>query len=261
MLRIILLVVGIIIILGIAFDGWRRKHRRIKKTAIKDIEPEVVLKDSLQSRAMELKKQTLLNNQPVNVEASSQLSNEPIKIEPEIDSEPVSLEIEEVKAAESANQELPSVKSTSISSANEEVPVEENTIVDNVVSLTVMATHSCRFAGYDLINALQDNHLHHGDYDIYHRHKYKNGKGPLYFSVASVVDPGTLNPKDLANISTPGVVLFLPTNTPKHDRIVFKHALATAHNLAKTLGGIVCNEKRIPLTEQSMKDYESLLNL
>jgi cell division protein ZipA len=127
----------------------------------------------------------------------------------------------------------------------------------NLIMLTVMSLDNKKFRGYDLVKALEENYLHFGQWSIYHRHKYRNGKGPRYFSVASVINPGTLNPERLADLSVPGLALFMPRDNPKHDRIIFRQMLLTAEDLAKRLVGVVCDAERTPLNETSLAKYEA----
>jgi cell division protein ZipA len=280
MLRTILLIIGVLIILAIAFDGWRRKRRRLQQTRL--LQADLANADPASKKIGPLfESEHESDSEVVISEIAGSAENtvdfdlpKVVRLEPTFASAPsgpVQLEIEAIQQADaSANEALPLqplVRSDSIKSANQTIPKEAEpttetaTKVPNVISLTVMSIKSRPFAGYDVINALKENHLHHGIYDIYHRHKYRNGKGPLYFSVASVVKPGSINPRKVGELSTPGLALFMSLDNPKHDRIVFKQILATAHQLAKTLGGVVCDDRRVPLRESSLEAYADKINL
>jgi cell division protein ZipA len=294
MLRIILLIIGILIILGIAFDGWRRKRKRLKKTqSINQIshksvdvddkaeisdddffdpvvemsampvneqfsEPRLVKPESTELNAAEISEENILYLKEKFTASPKQSAPTPIEIEP-------------VRTTEaSANQsipEKPAIKSQTIQSANQSMPKKAGEPpkapqpTPEILTLTVMSLNARPFAGYDVIRALQECNLHHGEFDIYHRHKYRNGKGPLYFSIASVVKPGTINPRKVGELSTPGLALFMTLDNPKHDRTVFKQALATAHHLAKALGGVVCDNNRVPLREGTLQAYAEKLKL
>ena len=293
-LRYILLIVGVLIILGIAFDGWRRKRRRLQQNARHTIEPtiqptmgqedseEIVLSppsvvvttsDVVETVAVYENKLT----GPSTQDLENEIQEAPVSLaEKSTSREPRSIEIETVSTDDSANQTVSVVSSPrpeTIISANEAIPkpkVTEKTEVktpqpkvetEEVITLTVMSINSRPFAGYDLIKALEENYLHYGEFGVYHRHKYKNGKGPLYFSIASVVKPGTLDPKNIGTLSTPGLALFMQRNNRKHDRIVFKQILATAHQLAKSLSGAVCDANRVPLHEATLQSYAEKLDL
>lgn len=282
MLRTILLIIGVLIILGIAFDGWRRKQRRLKLTRkTQTIVPEPIastLNDAVDlAPSMEESNadDSMISAQSIELAEATSAQENIVHVEdkfsPEVASGPTPVEIEPLQQTEaSANQALPekkSIKSDTIKSANQRMPKSmpaekpKPEVPINVISLTIMAMKSRPFAGYDIIRTLEENNLHHGEFDIYHRHKYRNGKGPLYFSVASIVKPGTIDPRRVGELSTPGLALFMELDNPKHDRAVFKQALSTAHHIAKTLGGVVCDNKRVPLRESSLESYAEKINL
>lgn len=302
MLRTILLIIGVIIILAIAIDGWRRKRRHAqlsraldpivisKKTSIatsniaSHVPNETTVSPARTISATPMEKTPVTSRQQLEFpeldvsghadEAISEMSETVPEITTATNQESRDIEIKKVNAPQSANDvtvSRPSIRPEQIKSANQVLPAHER--IDNnpakkvevkmpdVITLTVMSINSKPFIGYDLINALEANNLHFGEMDIYHRHKYRNGKGPLYFSVASVVRPGTLDPKNLGVLSTPGLALFMQLDNPKHDRIIFKQMLATAHDLAKALNGVVCDERRVPLRESTIQGYNEKMNL
>ena len=256
-LRAILLIIGVIIIVAIAMDAIRRKrpgrvhHEDIVEPIIEQSDPplhSVLQRDEEENFICEPKVSPLL---------------------PKAD-DPTQITISSIDAPISANQihvEKPPLTSESVKPANEVLP--ENSREQKpkpmgnqgVITLTVMAIDQKPFGGYDLVRALDECSLFHGEMSIYHRHKYRNGKGPLYFSVASVVKPGTIDPKKLGNLATPGLVLFMELDNPKHDRIAFKQMLVTAQELAQKLNGVVCDDRRIPLRESTLNDYAEKLNL
>ena len=290
-LRIILLIVGVFIILGIAFDGWRRKRQRLQKNILHTAEPTIHSSDKKQGSVNIPQTNQAVTINPAAEENTVEQLSSPItknaiqRPEKTTQKAPIPksspLEIETIQSRRSANQAVTQHTAAPppgpIFSANEAIPTSkmvepvpakqeiksESNIADaaEMITLTVMSTNSRPFAGYDLVKALEGNYLHQGEFDIYHRHKYKNGKGPLYFSVASVIKPGTLDRKNLGTLSTPGLVLFMRLNNRKHDRIVFKQMLSTAHQLAKLLGGVVCDAKRIPLREATLQAYAEKLDL
>ena len=267
MLRTILLVIGVLIILGIAFDGWQRKQRRLKLAKkSQTIIPEAYVSDFAETLdpLPSIEADALLESTE-EADSTNNLAHGNAKVNSEKTSGPTPVEIEPIDNLDvSANQVLPEnkpISPSSIQSANQplpkSIPAEEPEQAKpiNVISLTIMAMNSRPFAGYDIIRSLEENNLHHGEFDIYHRHKYRNGKGPLYFSVASIVKPGTIDPRRVGELSTPGLALFMELDNPKHDRVVFKQALATAHQIAKSLGGVVCDQQRVPLRESSLQTY------
>lgn len=247
MLRTILLIIGVIIILAIAWDGWRRKQRA--NIASSKIEP--MLNDAEQEA------------QPADVQVEEAKLQEWPKQE-----EVVDISVQSVVVPATDDEEVVEIKQTvdaddEVISAEEDISLPAPSVekqmskpIAEIAALTVMSSDLRTFAGYDIIQSLESNALHFGEKNIYHRHKYKNGKGPLYFSVASVVKPGEINPKKLGELSTPGLLFFMELENPKHDQLVFKQMLAAAHEVAKALKGVVCDEKRVPLSKASMRRYQ-----
>lgn len=288
-LRYILLIIGVVIILGIAFDGWRRKRHRLQMSAREAIEPKIpTSKPIMENDEVATVKEVVDAAQSIAEDVSDTITEQYLEeektaaivntnsISPSASknkNEPYNVEIETVSTTVPANdsiaQEAAIPRRDIVSSANETIPLAKSKTQEpkeaietaEVITLTIMSINSRPFAGYDLIKALKENHLHYGEFGIYHRHKYKNGKGPLYFSVASVVKPGTLDPKNIGTLSTPGLALFMQLNNRKHDRIVFKQILATAHQLAKVLEGVVCDDKRVPLRETTLRSYAEKIDL
>jgi cell division protein ZipA len=299
MLRTILLIIGVVIILAIAIDGWRRKRRYVQFSRAVDPTNKFTPKASYEVDTVSSVRIVSTANPAVKPSTGTVSSLEAPKTTatpatntrqqlafPELEisnnetaaRDPKDLEIQTMSTSPSANDISssrpsikPGVRPEQVKSANQAFPAHERS--DNnprkkveakmpeVITLTVMSINSKPFIGYDLIRALEANNLHFGEMNIYHRHKYRNGKGPLYFSVASVTRPGTLDPKNLSVLSTPGLALFMQLDNPKHDRIIFKQMLATAHDLAKALNGAVCDDRRVPLRESTIQGYNEKLNL
>jgi cell division protein ZipA len=281
MLRTILLILGVLIILAIAYDGWRRKQKRLRRMQTRGVldvqhDDETLFERHEQAAAQNIPEADFPTVEIIDAPPEALfVKNKVIALEPEAlkpkpkGSQPV--EIETVAINESANEVIDKpIEPSKVRSANEVIPEsvarKSKKVVapvkpPNVISLTVMSVNSRPFAGYDVIHALEENYLHFGEFDIYHRHKYRNGKGPLYFSVACVTKPGTINPKKIGELSTPGLIIFMELDNPKHDRVVFKLVLATAHQLAKKLDGVVCDDRRVPLREGTLRVYAEKLKL
>jgi cell division protein ZipA len=286
MLRTILLIIGVIIILAIAIDGWRRKRRHAQFS--RAVEP--TIKFSAKSGSTTVSAGEVIDNvspsRPLNPPLTTRAQLEFPELETVTVTEPIpdapvmtkrdprDIEIQTVSTPASANDistPRPTFRPEQVKSANQVFPAHErpeNSVpkkveskMPEVITLTVMSINNKPFIGYDLIRALEANNLHFGDMNIYHRHKYRNGKGPLYFSVASVTRPGTLDPKNLSVLSTPGLALFMQLDNPKHDRIIFKQMLTTAHDLARALNGAVCDDRRVPLRESTIQSYTEKMNL
>lgn len=119
------------------------------------------------------------------------------------------------------------------------------------VAITVMAREGQRFAGADLWRWLQSLDLEHGEMGIFHRRERgKSRRAPPLYSVANVVKPGTFDPDDMAEMTTPGVAMFLQLPGPDDPGAAFEEMIRAARKLAEGLNGVVCDDTRSTLTGQ-----------
>lgn len=123
---------------------------------------------------------------------------------------------------------------------------------DLVVALTVMAPKDRLFTGRAVKNALDNQDLHFGEMQIYHRFTMGSRKNSL-FSVANIVDPGTFLPAELISMKTPGVLLFARLPGPVNGLAVLDAMLDCANQMAEQLDGIVCDDQRRPLTDDALE--------
>ncbi|HCC82405.1 MAG TPA: cell division protein ZipA, partial [Methylophaga sp.] len=119
-------------------------------------------------------------------------------------------------------------------------------------ALTIMAPESQMFTGRAIKSALEQQEMHFGDMQIYHRYTVNNRRQTL-FSVANILDPGTLLPDQLISMKTPGLLMFARLPGPVNGLTVFDSMLDTAQQLTAYLGGILCDEKREPITDKHLE--------
>ncbi len=127
---------------------------------------------------------------------------------------------------------------------------------DMVISFSIMAVEGQQFAGQLVRSTLDNADLHFGDMQIYHR--YTPGvQQQTLFSVANILDPGTLIPDSLVGTSTPGLLMFARLPGPINGLTLFDDLLETANKLALTLGGVLCNDQRQPISDQEVEAMRS----
>ena len=127
-----------------------------------------------------------------------------------------------------------------------ETPVEQKIVV-----LHVVGREQAQFAGDDIHRALQASQLLYGMRDIYHRVAEVNGRPESVFSIANMLKPGNLDPEQAADLQTPGLVMFMVLPGPVDGNKAFHDMLQTAQDVANELGGVVLDDKRLPLTRQA----------
>ena len=124
---------------------------------------------------------------------------------------------------------------------------------DMVVSFTIMAMEGEQFSGKAVKSTLDNLDLHFGDMQIYHRYTPGLQKQTL-FSVANILDPGTLLPESMATMTTPGLLIFTRLPGPTNGLTLFDDLLDTAQKLAVTLGGVLSDEQRQPISDASLEE-------
>lgn len=124
---------------------------------------------------------------------------------------------------------------------------------DEVLIINVMARNGQRFSGGDLLQALMGQKMKFGAMDIFHRHTDDDGYGPVIFSLANMVVPGTFNLAAMRDFSTPGVSIFMSLPVEAESIAAFDTMAATAKALAEELGGELKDENRSVMTRQTIE--------
>jgi len=88
--------------------------------------------------------------------------------------------------------------------------------------------------------------LRHGKYSIYHR---LHTDGSPLFSVASMVEPGTFDPFAMNGVKFPGITLFMQLPGSLAGDAMLAQLLACARELEQGMGGVLQDERGMPLTE------------
>jgi len=127
-----------------------------------------------------------------------------------------------------------------------------------IVTLSVLAPRGREFSGAELARALRQAGMVYGAMKIFHAPAdLEQPDGPTLFSLANIVEPGTLEPERLRLLATPGVVLFTQLPGPVPGIEIFEHMQATGRFLAQELGGDLCDERRQPLTAEKVNALRS----
>jgi cell division protein ZipA len=116
-----------------------------------------------------------------------------------------------------------------------------------IVTVRVCAVGETRWAGAELMSALEALGLAFGRYQVYHR---KHNDGRSIFCVASLVEPGTFNLAAMPDEEFRGVSLFAVLPGPLEPMQTVETLLATARELARALSGTMQDGKGIPLSPQ-----------
>ncbi len=132
----------------------------------------------------------------------------------------------------------------------EEEPTKKSEIL---IVLYVVAHQQLNFGGEDILTILEKTGLKYGKMDIFHHYGIGEikSRNPV-FSVANIVAPGTLNPNEMANFTTPGLALFMKLPGPFGGRVAFELMLNHAERFAEALDGIVEDEQHTLINQQKI---------
>lgn len=120
---------------------------------------------------------------------------------------------------------------------------------EKFIAFLIAEREGTNIFGPKLHTALQAQKLEFGIRQIYHRHD----QGMVQFSVASLLQPGTLDPAEAGGFSTPGLSVFMVLPGPVKPVAAFDDMLATSRALARALNGEVFDMQRKPLSEDSAR--------
>ena len=124
-----------------------------------------------------------------------------------------------------------------------------------VIIFHVHAAGSSEFVGTQLFNSMQQHGLHYGAMDIFHCNTDMSGTGKVLFSVANMMNPGTLAHDDPATFTTKGISFFMTLPCYGDADQNFKLMLKTAQQIADDLGANVLDDKRNLMTPNRLSAY------
>lgn len=124
-----------------------------------------------------------------------------------------------------------------------------------VLSLHVHSASGQIFNGRALFNSMQQNGLQYGEMSIYHRYADLSGTGKVFFSVANIMQPGSLSCDDIDSFTTLGISFFMTLPCYGEADQNFKLMLRTAQQIADDLNGHVLDDQRNLMTANRIAMY------
>jgi cell division protein ZipA len=260
-LREWLIVIGIIVIAGILFDGWRRMRGGKGKLKFRldqsfsnvpdDDEPSVELLGP--SRVLHEPKEPQLDEQDLP-SMSAPARETSSKRKRATDPSPGDLNLEQSKSS-----------GTSFSSRGNDFPEDikpaarpvskDQSQAEEVLVISVISRDGGGFNGPALLQNILESGLRFGEMDIFHRHESMAGNGEILFSMANAVKPGVFDLDDIDRFSTPAVSFFLGLPGPRHPKQAFDFMVAAARKLSQELNGELKDDQRSVLTAQTIEHY------
>src|SRR3990167_10213608 len=126
----------------------------------------------------------------------------------------------------------------------------------------LLAKNNQQLGGYDLLQTLLAAGLRFGDQQLFHRHQFSNGQGPIICSLAAATDAGTFDLQNMATFREHGLCFFMtPSGNASIDSERFEIMLETATQLSKNLDTYLLDDTRQPWSEESVSRYQMLLGI
>ncbi|WP_064116901.1 cell division protein ZipA [Pseudomonas fluorescens] len=126
---------------------------------------------------------------------------------------------------------------------------------EEVLVISVICRDAAGFKGPALLQNILESGLRFGEMDIFHRHESMAGNGEVLFSMANAVKPGIFDLDDIDHFSTPAVSFFLGLPGPRHPKQAFDVMVAAARKLSQELNGELKDDQRSVLTAQTIEHY------
>lgn len=294
-LREWLLILGIVVIVGVLIDGFRRK----RKTGYKSLKLSIDKQNKNQndtdvdyfngelpsggariinanSSSNEIDTDILFTDVVKHAEAPLQATNENSNKEdtPEPlfanDNEVTDPLCDQKLANEQPNKN--NLQPTNKKSINQVTPQQHAETSDNssdvdiaeaapqeVIIINVFAKDDEQFNGSELLQVILPCGMRYGHLDIFHRTEGETGSGKVQFSMANAVMPGNFDLDAMNDFTTPGVSFFMRLPGPTNNMQAFDYMLETAHCVAKNLDGKLKDEQQSDLNTQTIEHSRQII--
>ena len=124
---------------------------------------------------------------------------------------------------------------------------------EEVIVINVMAKQGELFAGSDLLPIIMQQGMQLGKMSIFHKHADSSGNGPVIFSMANMLNPGTFDVAQMEEFATPGVSFFLQLPNAFGNMKSFEQMLNAADSIKESLNGDLKDEHRSVITRQTIE--------
>ena len=102
--------------------------------------------------------------------------------------------------------------------------------------------------------------LKFGEMSIFHQRANGDNKGPVVFSVANILNPGTFDLNNMDDFYTRGVSLFLALPAPVNNLQAFDQMLDVAQQICGSLDGELKDDHRSNMTAQTIEHYRQRIS-
>ena len=276
-LREWLIVIGIIVIAGILFDGWRRMRGGKGKLKFRLDRSYSNLPDEEgnaevlgPSRVLDTHKEPELDEsdlpslsasardrerEPKPAKAAKRGKRATAAADAQQGDLNLSAEPREPDLFADSDDDFAAENTRSNGAAPASSSVKELPPAEEVLVISVISRDEGGFKGPALLQNILESGLRFGEMDIFHRHESMAGHGEVLFSMANAVKPGVFDLDDIDQFSTRAVSFFLGLPGPRHPKQAFDVMVAAARKLAHELNGELKDDQRSVLTAQTIEHY------
>ena len=247
--KTVLIVVTLMVCLAIVLDFLRRRKRNRY--------------DNIQMSSREIER-TSRGEPEDDPFAQSQFPSGGARVKVRDDAEFTSLSKQPEQGALSLNTEADSVetsnKQSQLAQQQDQQPNTNNASTnssepEDVLVMHLMTEKGQTCSGQLLLDTAVSLGLRYGAMKIFHRHSEEDGSGPVLFSMANLLNPGTFDLTTMGAMQSEGVTLFMTPNELEEPVEAFDIMLETAEKLAQELQLTLKDESRSSMTKQTIDHY------
>lgn len=133
---------------------------------------------------------------------------------------------------------------------------------DRPLMMFLLAQTNRQLAGYELLQAVLATGFRFGEGDLFHRHQYPNGQGPIMCSLAAATPTGVFDLQNIGGFVVRGLCLYMhKSGDPLIDAERFDIMMDTAKTLNESLDTQLLDEHKAPLSDASIQYYHRCLSL
>tara|TARA_R110002126_G_C10490915_1_gene504583 strand:- start:53067 stop:53756 length:690 start_codon:yes stop_codon:yes gene_type:complete len=120
----------------------------------------------------------------------------------------------------------------------------------------LLAKEKRKLMGYELLQTILATGLRFGEGQLFHRHQFANGQGPVICSLATATADGTFDLQNMGALSVHGLCMFMETSDNAGiDLERFSIMMDTAKQLSEGLDTHLLDDERNPWSETSLERY------
>lgn len=278
-LRIVMLVLGLLILFGVAIDFYRR--RPLRQSA--DRETQSVGNNDLLNAISGGKHyhahQASLSNTEAykydtdlyhnSVEPELDFIDDEISYNPRTDIELIDdleNELDQLDQLDKRDNYIHPeyidpqyVDSDHIEPAYTEEP-EPKINANDVLAVFIMSRDPIGFDGDELYTALSNANFYLGKNDVFYRYSNDDGTGEHLFTLVKAVEPGYFNISNLRNEQVPGITLLMLPSQLSSPLVALDKLVRAAKQIAFVLNGELLDSSRQPLTLSTIDEYKAKIN-